>query len=703
MVPLVALGVLLFSCTTTAQNTTGLTLEISVASGTRNKTAPYLHGLFFEDINHSGDGGLYAELIRNRAFQGSDVTIGGSSNIKGSHIVASENPLVPWGPTLTGWRAIGSARLSLDVLNPLSTALPTVMRVDIPVDATGEVGILNEGWWGMDIQPQEYTASFYIKPAQAVYSKSLTHITTSLRSNATGEIWAAEEIRVDGPTLSTLEYTQFRSTLFPAKAAPDSDNTFAVTFNASEVAGNSFFVSLVSLFPPTYKDRPNGLRKDLAEVLAEIRPKFLRFPGGNNLEGLTIQTRWQWKKNIGPLTERPGRPGDWSYYNTDGLGYLEFLEWCEDMEIEPLLSVYAGYSLDITNISPANTVPQESMQPYITEALEQLEYAMGSTETKWGALRASHGHPSPFQIRFVEIGNEDFFSSSYYWRFPLFYSALKAVYPNVTFIATQATESSPSGINTAIPAGNMWDMHHYETPQFFKDNFNYFDNWQNASGYGDGVQIFVGEYSVLSRDRPGGVDWSNGVGRFAYPTMVAAIGEAIYGLAMERNPHVVQLSSYAPLLQNFNAYQWTPNFIAFTADTKDTVRSTSYYWQKMFSWYKGTETLPVRNSEGGFDPVWWHAAIDAEETGTLAAGRVYVKLINADTTPHAITLNLDVKVSTVNGTILTNEDEYAFNYRNNATAISPKTFTLDESVIGNGGKQVTYELPGLAIVVLELK
>jgi alpha-N-arabinofuranosidase len=285
----------------------------------------------------------------------------------------------------------------------------------------------------------------------------------------------------------------------------------------------------------------------------------------------------------------------------------------------------AGYSLDIADVHPANTVPKDELQFYIDEALEQLEYAMGDVSTKWGALRASHGHPEPFKIKFVEIGNEDWFSDSYYWRFPMFYSALKKAYPDIIYIASQATESSPSNTNTDIPPGNMWDLHHYETPQFFKDRFNFFDNWQNISGYKD-VQIFVGEYSVLGRDRPGGIDWANGVGRFRYPTTVAAIGEAIFAIAMERNPDVATLSSYAPLFQNFNSYQWTPNFIGFTADPKDTVLSTSYYQQKMFSHYKGTETLPVVNTKGDFNPVWWHASIEAKKTGTHASGKIYVKV-----------------------------------------------------------------------------
>ena len=421
----------------------------------------------------------------------------------------------------------------------------------------------------------------------------------------------------------------------PSKAAPNSNNTFAITFDAAEAAGQTFYFDLISLFPPTFKGRKNGLRRDLAEHLMYLQPKFLRFPGGNNMEGISIDTRWQWKKNIGPLIDRPGRPGTWGYYNSDGLGYLEYLEWCEDMEIEPLLTVYAGYSLGTSDISPNQTVPQNQLQFYIDEAIEQLEYAVGSTSTKWGALRAQHGHPEPFSIKFVEIGNEDWFSDSYYWRYPLFLAALKAAYPNITYISSQATESSPANRNVNIPPGGMWDLHHYETPQFFKNRFNFFDNWQEIADY-PGVQIFVGEYSVLGRDRIGGIDWANGEGRFKYPTTIAAVGEAIFALAMERNPNIVRLSSYAPLLQNFNAYQWTPNFIAFSANPSDTVLSTSYYMQSMFSRHKGTETLPIVNTKGGFDPVWWHASIDTGVVTNLgdattdsrryAQGNIYVKV-----------------------------------------------------------------------------
>jgi len=180
------------------------------------------------------------------------------------------------------------------------------------------------------------------------------------------------------------------------------------------------------------------------------------------MEGISIDTRWQWKKNIGPLIDRPGRPGNWGYFNSDGLGYLEFLEWCEDLEMEPLLTIFAGYSLDVSGINPANTVPKDEIQVYIQEALDQLEYAMGDARTTyWGKKRAEHGHPEPFSIKYVEIGNEDWFSDSYYWRFPMFLAALQAKYPHIKYIASQAIESSPAGRNTTLPPGTMWDAREY--------------------------------------------------------------------------------------------------------------------------------------------------------------------------------------------------------------------------------------------------
>ena len=262
-----------------------------------------------EDINHSIDGGLYAELITNRAFQGSTVTLGMKDDLPGTSIIGSENLENPFASVLTGWDAIGRAQLSLDVLHPLSQALRTVMQVTIPKNATGEVGFRKFGYWGMDVSPQLYNASFYVLANGPTDAANLTGFNVSLRSNLTNDIWTRNHIPV--ANLSSFSYTQLTSTVVNKVAAPDSNNTFAITFNASEVAGSTFYFSLISLFPETFKNRPNGLRKDLAQYINDLNPKFLRFPGGNNLEGYSVAQRWKWDETIGPLTDRPGRPGTW--------------------------------------------------------------------------------------------------------------------------------------------------------------------------------------------------------------------------------------------------------------------------------------------------------------------------------------------------------------------------------------------------------
>lgn len=390
-------------------------------------------------------------------FLGSNIVPGAVDGLTGNVIIDSENPVVPYGPVLTGWASIGNVRLTLDVLHPLSDALPTSLQIDVPANATGEVGVLNYGWWGMDVSPQTYNASFYVSANQPRYLNNQTTFTVSLRSNLTGEVFVSEQIGpVDVPVLG---YTQLNASIVNTVTAPNSNNTFALTMDASEVAGQTLYFSMFSLFPETFKDRPNGLRKDIAGAFYDMKPRFLRFPGGNNLEGVSVDKRWKWWKTIGPLKDRPGRPGNWNYYNTDGLGLVEYLEWCEDMEIEPVLAVYAGFSLDVWGQSGTDW-PQDRMGEVLQEALDELEYVTGDTSSKWGALRAEHGHPEPFKIDFIEIGNEDWFSSTYPRRWLYMYEGLKAKYPNITYISSAYNENPDYTID--IPAGAYWDTHHYE-------------------------------------------------------------------------------------------------------------------------------------------------------------------------------------------------------------------------------------------------
>ena len=588
----------------TVDNDLPVALNISTKAEGRNATAPLLYGWMIEDINHSIDGGLYAEMITNRAFQGSTVTIGKLEGFNGTVIVDSENPLEPFGPVLTGYRSIGGARLSLDRLHPLSSALPTVMKVEIPLNASGEVGFLNEGWWGMDVSPQTYNASFYVKADGPFDAANLTTFSISLRSNLTKDIWISSKIIAHD--ISDIEYTQVQMQLINNVTAPNSNNTFAVTFNGSEVAGKTFYFSLISLFPETYKGRPNGLRKDLGQNIKDLNPKFLRFPGGNNMEGYSIDSRWKFNETIGPLINRPGRPGTWEYYNTDGFGLLEFLEWTEDMELEPVLAIYAGYSLAI-NGGEGPSYPQHRMNEVLQSALDELDYCMGNSSTKFGALRAAHGHPEPFQINYLDIGNEDFFSGTYSRRFKLLYDGLKAAYPDINIISTAYNENADYKID--IPAGGIYDLHHYSEPTFFLEQFNFFDNWQTETG-NENVSIFIGEYSVPSADEPTGkVNFSSSGPHIFYPQLLSALAEAVYLLAMERTP-VVQMSSYAPSLQNFNWWNWTPDLFSYDADPCHTVLSISWYLQSLFAHHRGTHTLPVKNTAGNINPLFWVATID---------------------------------------------------------------------------------------------
>jgi alpha-N-arabinofuranosidase len=316
----------------------------------------------------------------------------------------------------------------------------------------------------MDVRPQTYNASFYILGSTETHNGTLSGINVSLRSNLTNDVWCSETIPFSpGNNISTFAYQQYSTQLVNTATAPNSNNTLAITFDASEVAGNIYYISLVSLFPETYKNRPNGLRRDLGQIIEDMGTRFLRFPGGNNIEGQSVFTRWKWQETIGPLIDRPGRIGDWGYYNTDGLGLLEFLEWTEDMNIERVLAIYGGYSLDGTSY------PESEMDAIVQDALNELEYCMGDTSTTYGALRAQHGHPEPFPISYIELGNEDWFSSTV--RSPGRYSPFLCPYRSAKFrmvlkvgfpassppfceACMRQADSSPS-IRTASPSSTM--------------------------------------------------------------------------------------------------------------------------------------------------------------------------------------------------------------------------------------------------------
>lgn len=523
----------------------------------------------------------------------------------------------------------------------------------------------------------------------------------SFRSNTTGEVYASTEISSVTPTF--IDFQQLNATIVSNVTAPDANNVFAITMDGAQVAGQTFYFNLVSVFPETFMGYENGLRSDLAEAFYDISPRFLRFPGGNNIEGYSPAQRWKWWETIGPLKNRPGRVGDWSYYNTNGLGLLEFLEWTEAMSIEPVLAIYSGFSLDIWGQNGAS-FPPDMMDEILQEALGELEYCMGDVSTKWGAQRAADGHPAPFKINFVEVGNEDWFSSTYPYRWEALYTGLKAQYPDITYISTAFDENAL--YNISIPAGNMWDWHQYNEPSWFLEHYDMWDNWQEATN-NTNVTVLLGEYSVIQIDTPSGIiDYSFPVDvHVAYPRLLSAIGEGLYLLGAERNPNTVKMSSYAPSLQNRNFVNWTPDMVSFDALYDNTVKSASWWLQWLFAHYRGTETLPVTATEGQVNPLFWVASIDE------ASNAIYLKIINTLNASVPLTVDITQSFTTVNGTILTAVDLNSYNYINNKTEVVPVPLQLNSTTPSAGNGTVPYgnssssewswDVPKFSITVLQ--
>ncbi len=501
--------------------------------------SPTLYGLMTEEINHSYDGGIYAELIQNRAFK-DDAT----------------NP-VHWTLVQDGG---GAGQISIDTTNPVNTALS--VSLDLSITTPGKrVGVANDGYWGIPVKPNTtYTGSFYAQ-AQDGFSGP---VTVSLESADGSTVYASAVV----PAVST-SWAHYGVTL-------NTGNVQASTNNRLVISGShagTLRLSLVSLFPPTYDNRANGNRVDLMEKLAAMKPAFLRLPGGNYLEGDTIAQRFEWKNTIGDISQRAGHRSPWKYQSTDGMGLLEFLDWCEDLHMQPVLAVYAGYSLlgEHVDAGPA-------LQPYVQDALDEIQYVTGDTSTKWGGERAADGHPAPFPLEYVEIGNEDNFdqSGSYPARYAQFYDAIRAAYPKLKIIATVRSGKGNSAASVALGGRtpDVIDDHFYRSASAMEADSTHYDKFDRS-----GPKVFVGEWATTEGNPT--------------PTMNAALGDAAWMTGLERNSDVVSIASYAPLFVNMNPHagQWRTNLIGY--DAINSFGSPSYYTQCMFSNNLADVVLPT--------------------------------------------------------------------------------------------------------------
>lgn len=600
------------------------------------KVSPTLYGLMTEEINYSYDGGLYGELVQDRTFK--------------SNRGDTEN----WIPVEQGTARGMAAR---DPSTGPSAALNASMKMTVTrADAANAYGLRNRGWWGVPLRANTtYAGSVYAKGDAAGMAAGLK---VSLIANQTGKILASA--KVAGLTADWKRYSFTMKT--GGDVAASADNQIVVSVDHP----GTVWLQLLSVFPPTYKNRINGNRVDLMEIMAAMHPQFLRFPGGNYLEGDHINERFDWKKTIGPLVDRPGHRSPWGYQSSDGMGLLEFLNWCEDLKMQPVLAVYAGYSLMQEHVNPG-----ADLVPYVQEALDEIEYVTGDVSTKWGAERSKDGHPAAFPLTYVEIGNEDLFdgSKSYDGRYTQFYKAIKAKYPKLQLISTANERGNE--VKSVVP--DVIDDHYYRRAEDFFGDTHHYDNADR-----NGPKIFVGEWATREGTPT--------------PNMGAALGDAAWMTGMERNSDLIILSSYAPLLTNVNpqGMQWQSDLVGY--DANSSYGSPSYYAQAMFASHIGTEVLGS-NLQGAGDRLFYSVTRDA------AKGIVYIKLVNASSAAQAVKISL-AGARDVKGMAKMISLSAATTAASNSIS-DPKRVIPVESMV-KAGKEFARTVPGYSVEVLEV-
>jgi alpha-N-arabinofuranosidase len=637
IIPVSILCLFLFTATSLKAQNPKLTLDLTKPGA---NVSPQLYGLMTEEINHSYDGGLYAELIRNRIFK--------------------DNPNTP-----EAWSLIkeGSAKATIQLVaatpnnvpadqqrHAINGALTTCLRLLVDTGG-GRAGIANEGYWGIPVLPNTtYNASFYIKGTDnkpfpprpwepkptvtvpVIVDNTAGPITVSIESNDGKTVYASGTVNlIKSPFWKKYELKLTTS----ADVKPTTGARFVISTNRTGV----YYFNFVSLFPPTYHNRPNGNRVDIMKLLTDMKPRFLRFPGGNFLEGPKLNDAFPWKTTLGPLEGRPGHTGSWGYRPSDGMGLLEFLEWCEDLKMEPLLAVYAGYSLDGDHVDAGPL-----LKPYVDDALNEIEYVIGGVNTYWGAKRAADGHPAPFKLSYVEIGNEDGFdeSGSYDGRYAQFYDAIKAKYPNLRCIASMGGKDWLGGRGKfTIRKPQIVDEHYYRNAWGMEEDAAHYDSYDRK-----GYKVFVGEWATTEG--------------MPTTTLNAALGDAAWMTGLERNSDVVILSCYAPLLANVNkatatvpkAWQWESNLIGY--DALASFGSPSYYVQVMFNSYIGNKVVPIA---GANIPTQTRPATKQESaannmpkpipgmfyvaTKDTKTGKLFLKVVNATGKPQQVDIGIN--------------------------------------------------------------
>ncbi|MCA9238000.1 MAG: hypothetical protein KDA44_21150 [Planctomycetales bacterium] len=565
--------------------------------------SPDLFGLFFEDINYAADGGLYAELVQNRSFE----------------YQATEQ--LSWNP-LTCWEVVarGGGQGSLDVAasRPLNSNNPHYAVLDV-ARVGDEVGIRNAGFDGIVVRAGEtYDLSLFVRQLyverrwggkpfgpedqfdlvvrlEDPAGKSLGEAKLTYR----GRDWQ----RVEGEITATRSEDDARLVLLPQTQG-------------------GVALDVISLFPrDTFRGRKNGLRRDLAETLAALHPRFIRFPGGCLVHGDGLPNMYRWKDTIGPVHERREQSNIWGYHQTAGLGYFEYFQFCEDIGAKPLPVVPAGVCCQNSGDTAGtgqDGLPLAEMPAYVQEVLDLVEWANGPADSPWGAKRAAAGHPQPFGLEYLAVGNEEHITPAFEERFRMICAALAEKHPEISIIGTAGPSPDGSDFEQGWRIANdlqlaLVDEHYYRSPEWFLENLHRYDDYDRARPH-----VYLGEYAAHERDRR--------------TTLRSALAEAAYMTQLERNGDVVQFASYAPLLAKRGHTQWNPDLVYFT-NTR-VAPTINYYVQQLFGANCGDEYLASHTSPAD------DAALTVSAVRDSASGDVILKIVNNGAEPRPVQIEL---------------------------------------------------------------
>lgn len=636
------------------------TLTVDLASPAK-PISPELFGIFFEDLNYAADGGLYAELIQNRSFE------------------YSPTEQAKWGP-FSFWDLVktgeGDGHLGLGNVRPVHVNNPHYLILTVTKPGDG-VGVANRGFDQLPVTGgAAYEASFWAYQAYM------------------GIMWGAGDqtkpmpvtVRLEGKdgsvlaeanfTVSGRAWTKHTATLTPARSDPEA----RFVLLAHDQGGLA--LDMVSLMPrDTFKGRANGLRRDLAQTIADLKPRFVRFPGGCLVHGGGVRAYYDWKHTVGPVEQRRAARNSWGYHQTMGLGYFEYFQFCEDIGAAPLPVVTAGVCCQHAGHSPGRGqegLPLADMPAYIQDILDLIEWANGPATSKWGAVRAAAGRPEPFGLKYLGVGNEDAITPEFKERFAMINAVLKEKHPEITVIGTSGPFASGEDFDKGWEFSRelklaLVDEHYYVPSQWMWDNLARYDRYDR-----NGPKVYLGEYAAHEKDRRN--------------TLRTAIAEAAHLTSLERNGDVVVLSSYAPLLARRQHTQWHPDMIYFNATA--VFPSLNYAVQKLFGHNAGDAAIPT-----AFAPAPAGVKLAASTVRDRASGDLIVKLVNGEAAAQPVTVKLagaKKLPATAQRIVFGGADADVVNTDGAPPAVVPVTETVPVSA------DFTYEAPANSLTIFRI-